>query len=109
MDWYQDQKWQAFAANVKNNLVPMIKNSDIYVAICPTPDKVDAKFAVELGVAVMLDKPMVAVVKPGTPISEKLSRVIDRFIECDISQPSERERLAGILKQMANDGFAKEE
>lgn len=79
---YDNPDFRRWARRVRDKLVPMIKNSRAVVSLV-NPDNVDAKFAVELGVAVMLDKPIIALVKPGTRIPEKLARVVDRFVEYD--------------------------
>ena len=40
-----------------------------------------------LGMAVLLGKPIVAVVPRGREVSEKLARCVDRFIELDPANP----------------------
>ncbi len=97
-----DKEFEKFAARVHKELVPRLKNSDVFVSITPVED-VDIKFAVELGLAIMLDKPVIAVVRPGTKIPEKLSKVVDRFIEMDIKEPGNHEKLAAAISEAANE------
>lgn len=60
-------------------LVEQVGGSAIVTAIVPL--ELDAKFVTELGVAVMLDKPIIAMIRPGTEIPRKLAAVVDSFIE----------------------------
>jgi hypothetical protein len=59
----------------------MIEGSAVGVSIVPTdPDGVDVKFAVELGLMIMMDKPICLVVQPGTEIPAHLKRVADEIV-----------------------------
>ncbi len=94
-------EFDKFVKRVRKELVPKIEDSNIFVAITPgSPDKVDVKFAVELGLAIMYNKPIIATIAPGTQIPEKLSRVVDRFVELDLSDPTGRERLVAAINEM---------
>jgi hypothetical protein len=61
------------------------------------------KFAVELGFSIMLDKPIIAVVAPGTQVPGKLVAVADEIVEGVPGQPGFEERfhaaLARVLKE----------
>jgi hypothetical protein len=53
-DYSQDPQ---FIDRVKE-LCPILKKTCVFVSIIPeSPDKVDVKFVVELGLAIMYDKP----------------------------------------------------
>lgn len=41
----------------------------------------DATLAVETGAAVLLDKPIILLVAPGTKVPRKLSKIADRIVE----------------------------
>ena len=81
--------FEEFEDHVRENLIPKIEGSKIFVSIVPAPQKVDIKFAIELGIAILLDKPIIAAIVPGVKISEKLSRVVDRFVELNMDNSSE--------------------
>jgi hypothetical protein len=53
---------------------------------------------VELGLSILLDKPIIAVVKPGTRVPNKLVLVADRIVEGDITTPTGQQRLAVALR-----------
>lgn len=90
-----------FAERVRKELVPKIEGSNIFVSITPSsPDKVDVKFALELGLAIMFDKPIIACVQPGAKIPEKLSRVVEKFVELDLNDPTQQKRLTEAINEM---------
>lgn len=84
MSYEEDRHFQQV---VSEGLVPKLEDSSFCVSLCPTqgPHKVDAKFAVELGAMIMLDKPIIAVVNPGTPLPKKLELVADKVVWADIT------------------------
>lgn len=75
---------QAFIKTVNEGLVPKIEESAYVASLVPTPEDVDVKFAVELGVSIMLDKPIFAIVAPGEKVPDKLLKVADKVIEADV-------------------------
>lgn len=77
-----DPEWKAFEADARKNLVPMLKGSAVYMAINPGDD-VDIKFAVELGLAIMLDKPLIVVSSADRKVPAKLRAIADEIIEVD--------------------------
>ena len=97
-------EYDEFVRRCREELVPKIAGSDIFVSITPeSPDKVDIKFAVELGLAIMLNKPICAVIRPGTKVPEKLTRVVDRFVELDLNDPTQKTRLTDALQEMLDE------
>lgn len=82
VDHTDSPEFRAFAKEVRSGLIPKLKDSAATLSIIPEGE-LDVKFAVELGMSVMLDKPLIAVVQPGVKIPDKLARVVDRFIEWD--------------------------
>lgn len=91
---------EEFEKEIQEKLVPMIKNSGMVVSF--VPNKVDVKFAVELGISIMLDKPIIAVVAQGAKIPEKLARVVDRFVELDLNDPNFQSRLNEAVDGMVD-------
>lgn len=70
------------------------------VSLVPT-EQTDIKFALELGVAIMLDKPIIAVVRPGTRVPAKLVAVADELLEMDLDNPvSTQASLRATLKRV---------
>jgi hypothetical protein len=81
-DLNDDPQFKDFKRRVKADLIPKIDSSFATVSLVPAGET-DIKFAIELGLSIMLDKKIIAVVQPGTKIPEHLARVADEIIEAD--------------------------
>lgn len=77
--------FEQWARRVLDDLVPKIRDSAVTVSLVPT-NEADVKYAVELGLSIMLDKPIILLVRPGTRVPERLIRVADRIVEFDGSK-----------------------
>jgi hypothetical protein len=77
-----DPDFIAWAEEVTGYLVPMIQSSAITVSLVPKGPS-DIKFAVELGLSIMLDKPIIAVLAPGAHCPPALRRVAVEVIYWD--------------------------
>jgi hypothetical protein len=101
-DPFAGEEWEAFADRALGELVPKLRDSSCTVSLVPT-GSTDVKFAVELGFSIMLDKPIIAVVAPGTQVPGKLVAVADEIVEGVPGQPGFEERfhaaLARVLKE----------
>lgn len=96
-----DEDFDAWAAEVSNTLVPKIEASTVVASLVPKGET-DIKFAVELGVAIMLDKPIIALVVPGVKVPAKLVKVVDRVVEFDLDNDSEgtTNRLLAAMEEL---------
>jgi nucleoside 2-deoxyribosyltransferase len=79
----------------RRDLEPKVASSAYVISLAP--EKIDPKVALEMGYALLLDKPIVAVVPPGRSISRNLGRVAERVIR--LSAPLSTE--AGTQELMA--------
>lgn len=86
---------EAFAAEVQREVVDKLRDSACAVTIFT--GKVDWKLAIETGAAVLLDKPIILCVAPGTRIPDKVVRIADHIIEGDLTTPAGRARLTEAL------------
>lgn len=87
---------EAWAARVLSELVPMIAESYATVSLVPR-GATDVKFAVELGLSIMLDKPVILVVGPGVQVPAKLAKVADGIVEGDSSTEAGRAAIRGAV------------
>ena len=78
----------------ENVLLPMLKASE-FVAVLISSDKIDVKVSIEIGAAILLDKPIIAIVVPGTKVSESLCKIVTRFVEFDRANPVASGRALG--------------
>lgn len=98
-DWTDSDDFREWAAYIRDEVAPKIAESAATVSL--VPDESDVKFAVELGLSIMMDKPIVAVVVPGRAIPAKLAGVADRIIEYDDSDPAgTAQRLQAVVSEL---------
>lgn len=74
-----DEDFNAWAKDVQDDLVPKLEQSGVVLQLVPT-GPTDIKFAVELGLSIMMDKPIIALVHEGTVVPAKLLAVADKVI-----------------------------
>ena len=79
----ESDEWKEFVDHVRKDALEKIAGSVATISLVPE-GKVDIKFAVELGLSIMLDKPILALVMPGTTVPAKLRKVVDRVVVADI-------------------------
>lgn len=105
-DWEISPEWKAYVTHVRTTLVPMIEDSAMSISIVPKdPESVDVKFAVELGLCIMLDKPIILAVREGTVLSDHLRRVADEIVEGNPDDPAVQEAfMAAIRRVQPEDG-----
>ena len=102
-DPWNDPQAQDWLHHVKTHVLPMVEDSTMVISICPPADKVDIKFSVELGLSIMLDKPIIAVVRPGQEVPAKLAQVADRVFVGDITTPRGRARFMEMLQRFRDE------
>lgn len=72
------------ARDTDRHLVPKLEQSAVTFSMVPRGDA-DVKYAVELGLSIMMDKPIVLLVQPGAKLPSRLVRVADDIVEIDIT------------------------
>lgn len=91
-DVWDDPEVREWAQRVIRDLIPKISGSSLTISLVPKGET-DVKFAVELGFSIMLDKPVILVVQPGTVLPDHLVRVADEIVE--LAEPLNSETGAG--------------
>jgi hypothetical protein len=95
-DWIDEltpderEHWDEFVDHFRRDALTKIAGSAAFVSLVPSEADVDVKFAVELGTAVMLDKPIIAVTMPGARVPAKLAAVADEIVIADIDTEAGR-------------------
>jgi hypothetical protein len=100
----QQEAWDAFVRHTREDTVKKMTESVFVASIVPDAEEMDIKFAVELGLSIMLDKPLLIVVNPNTPVPERLRRAADKVIECDIDTEEGRTLFAAQVKDFGIGG-----
>jgi hypothetical protein len=79
---FDDPQWLEYAQHARDELFPMIRDSAVTLSIMPPVDAgIDPKWCLELGAMILLDKPIIAIVPPGTRVPAKLARIADEIVE----------------------------
>ena len=107
-DMFDSEEWKDFARRAEQDMAPKLEGADISISIVPSGGPGDAKFWAELGCAIMLDKPIVALVRPGVKTSKKLMMVADEIIECDLDTQEGRRTLGAQIQAIA-EKYAKDD
>jgi hypothetical protein len=91
--------FKRFAQHVLKETVPGIANSAYVMAIAPpTGAEADVRQAVEIGFAILMDKPLIVICPKGRHVGERLLRIADHIIEADITTEEGRVELAEKMK-----------
>ena len=89
----KDKAFYQFEKRIRKELVPMIERSGMTISMVPTGET-DVKFAVELGLSIMLDKPIIALVLPGATVPPKLRQIADEVVVADLlGDPEDAQRV----------------
>lgn len=102
-DLENDPQFQEYKKHIIEELIPKIDGTDVFISLTPSEGKLDVKFAVELGIAILLDKPIVAIICPGAKVSDKFRKVVDRFIELDIKDQASHPKITEALNEIMKD------
>jgi hypothetical protein len=84
-EYEQERK---FHQAISEGLVPKLDASAVAMVVAPYTDEDhphDVNFAVQLGLMILMDKPIIVVVGPGMTISKKLELVADKIVHVDIT------------------------
>lgn len=100
----QDESWQAYVSHVQSTLVPMISEASMSLLITPqVASETDVKFAIELGLSIMMNKPILAFVHPDMDIPPKLEQFADKVIRVDIADPGAAQRIKDEIDVFAGE------
>lgn len=104
-DPWNDPGTKEWVERVRTTLVPMLDESAISIMLGPDVGSADVKFAVELGMSILLDKPIMVVALPGRKVPDKLRMLADAIVTADIStEAGQRELHAAITAMRARIG-----
>jgi hypothetical protein len=97
-DITNDPEFIAWRDRVKEEVLPKLKDSSFTISIMPNGDP-DIKYAVELGLSIMLDKPIIVAISPGATVPAKLVKVADEIVEVDMSNSRTRILAASRVRE----------
>ena len=97
-DIWEDQDTLIWAKHIKDDVVPKLANSKVVVSVLPeTPKDVDVQLAVEIGLSLLFNIPLILLIRPGCQIPRGLEKVVVGVIEVD-----EEEDIDSVLQKIEN-------
>jgi hypothetical protein len=102
-DIFDDPDLKAYLKHAEEDMLPKMKDSAITLALFN--GNVDIKLCVEIGAAILFDKPIIVVKCGDKPVSANLKRVASVIVEArDIKDESTQAKLqAAITKVLSED------
>jgi len=104
---FNDPQLQTYIAHAEREMIPQMEKSAFVVSLVSS--SVDAKVCLEIGAAVMLDKPIIAVIVQGATVPANLKRVASVIIEGDIKDEATLDKIQQAMTSVIeNDGRLKQ-
>lgn len=88
-----------FLKHGAEEMMPMMERSVFSMSLVPD-GKPDPKFCMELGAAIMYDKPIIAMVMPGAKVPDTLRRVAHDVVELDLNNPESKAETARVIQNL---------
>jgi len=92
---FDTPEFEEWAVSVKEELFPKLRASACSVTLYS--GAFDAKIAVELGAAILLDKPIIVLASPGVEVPSKLRKVAERVMVFDMNDQKAMDELGEVL------------
>ncbi|QGJ96514.1 deoxycytidylate deaminase [Arthrobacter phage BeatusComedenti] len=67
----------------ERDVLPRVRHTDACVVV--VPEEPDVKIAIEIGLGVMMDKPVILLVRAGCRVPEKLMMIADEIVATDLT------------------------
>lgn len=99
-EWSDSKEFQDYAAYVLNERMPHMKAAAVVMVIAPNCVDLDVKIAVEIGLGIILDKPLILIAPHGRHIADRLLRIADHVIPGDPSTEEGRNEINRTLDQL---------
>lgn len=97
------REFQQWLDKARREMFPKLAASDTFLSLCPEGEP-DAKFCLELGAAIMFDKPIVVVAVEGREVPPGLLRIAHHVIEADTPEEAGEKVAAYVAQQGDGDG-----
>lgn len=97
---YDDPTLAAMLKRFAKEVMPQMQDSAISLAIIGKPD---AKLCLEIGAAVLFDKPIIIAVRKGDPVPANIKRVASAIIELDrdnLESPITQQQIQDAITQV---------
>jgi hypothetical protein len=98
-DPFADPRFVSWAQRMRLHLVPKLAASSATVFLAPPSGDADIEQAVQLGLSIMMGKPLILVVVDEREVPDKLRAIADAVIVGDLSENSTREAMAAAIER----------
>lgn len=78
-----DRAWADYSQQFRTTIVPQLLSSSIMLAIFDGSAEPPIQAATEIGLMLLLGKPLLVVHPPGVPLPAGLARAADEIVEAD--------------------------
>lgn len=80
----EEDAFNDYVRHFRRNVAPRMESSSFVMSVLPSRrGGIDVKFCTELGYAIMLGKPIIAVAVQGAPVPRALRKLVTDTIVCD--------------------------
>lgn len=93
--------WDAYVEHVRTETLTAMSDSALVMTILGS--QFDVKQATELGMAILLGKPLLVIQQPGAVCPPALRKLAYDVVEADIDLPDSAARVARIIKRMQSE------
>lgn len=97
-DLLKDPEFRRWAKDVLKHMTPAMADSSYVITIAPTKGIEDVKIAVEIGFAILMDKPLIVFAPEGRIVAPKLLRIADHVVIGNMDTPAGREVMMEKLR-----------
>lgn len=102
-------EWDRFVRHTREDTIEAMAASAYVTTFVPAADaEPDVQFAVEVGLTLLLDKPLILLAVPGRPIPERLRRAADEIVvlehdlDTEAGRHEARRRLEAAMRRLDN-------
>jgi hypothetical protein len=90
--------WKEFEDHARKDMLPKMESSAMVMAMITSAEP-DLKLAVEIGACLLLGKPLVLLIMPGSKPPDALVRAAELIIEGDLDDPVSRDKVTAMVKE----------
>jgi hypothetical protein len=97
----EDRAWADYSQAFREKLMPQLLSSAVCIAMYDAEgDDAEIRFATQLGIMLLYDKPIILTHPAGLELPERLRRIADEVVELDLGDPACQDALVGALRRL---------
>ena len=101
LDPAEQQQWDDFVKNFRETTLRDMVGSAVAMMISPGPEEeFNVEYALQLGAAIVLNKPLIVLCARGQHPPPKLAAIADRVVYADVDTEAGRQRVKAALKDL---------